>query len=245
MKTCTKCKIEKPKAEFSKGSKNQDGLQYNCNTCCAAYRKANSERLRARNAEYYAANKEIILAQKSAYYFANSAAIIAKTAAHQSKNKDSVSARKAKHYADNKSTFAAKHAAYRAANREKIRVRRAYYYGSKKEEFQIYRRKRYAENKETYLERARNRRARKRNAEGTHTASDIRSIFEKQQGLCANCQIKLSKSGRQRYHVDHIMPLALGGSNWPENLQCLCPSCNLSKGAKHPDEWAAQNGRLI
>ena len=91
----------------------------------------------------------------------------------------------------------------------------------------------------------RNRRAREFSAEGKHTAADVLAIFEKQQGLCANCQTKLFKSGKQKYHVDHIMPLALGGSNWPSNLQCLCPFCNLSKGAKHPDDWAAENGRLI
>jgi 5-methylcytosine-specific restriction endonuclease McrA len=33
------------------------------------------------------------------------------------------------------------------------------------------------------------------------------------------------------------MPLKLGGSNWPENLQLLCRTCNLRKNAKHPDVW--------
>ena len=103
----------------------------------------------------------------------------------------------------------------------------------------------YSENKEKVAAHNRNRRAREFSAEGKHTAADIQAIFEKQQGLCASCQAKLFKSGANKYHVDHIMPLALGGSNWPDNLQCLCPSCNISKGAKHPDEWAKQQGRLL
>lgn len=89
------------------------------------------------------------------------------------------------------------------------------------------------------------RRAANKNAEGTHTAADIKAIFEKQNGLCANCETKLFKSGKQKYHVDHIMPLKLGGSNWPSNLQCLCPDCNLRKNAKHPIDWANENGRLL
>jgi 5-methylcytosine-specific restriction endonuclease McrA len=41
------------------------------------------------------------------------------------------------------------------------------------------------------------------------------------------------------------MPLARGGSNWISNIALACPTCNKRKGAKHPIDWAQQNGRLL
>lgn len=98
-------------------------------------------------------------------------------------------------------------------------------------------------NSDIIRERDRNRRSLVANADGSHSRSDISLILIRQKNKCAEptCGKDLSLG----YHVDHIMPLKLGGSNWPENLQCLCPTCNLSKGAKHPIEWAKINGRLL
>lgn len=100
-------------------------------------------------------------------------------------------------------------------------------------------------NHESSIAHSRTRRARKASAEGFHTAEDVALIFSRQRGRCASCTKKLLLSGEQKFHADHIVPLALGGSNWPSNLQCLCPGCNLSKHAKHPADWARQNGRLL
>lgn len=215
MKTCTKCKIEKPKSDFSMAARYRDGLQQRCKACNADYRAANREAIRSCNAARYIAKKEEKIEYQSAYYEANKHAILAQKADYRLKNKEIIR--------ESKSIY---HAANKKYQLEKMS-------------------RNYRANKEKYLERARNRRARIRSAEGTHTAADIRPILHGQRGLCANCHSKLFKSGKQKFHVDHIVPLARGGSNWPDNLQCLCPSCNLSKGAKDPLEWAAQNGRLF
>lgn len=89
----------------------------------------------------------------------------------------------------------------------------------------------------------RNRRSRKRGAEGIHNAEDIANILKRQKYKCAECRVSVRKI--EKRHVDHIVPLALGGSNWPSNLQILCSACNLHKAAKDPLVFARQKGRLI
>lgn len=70
---------------------------------------------------------------------------------------------------------------------------------------------------------------------GRHTVAEIRAMFAAQDGKCnnSNCRACL-KDYNER---DHIMPIALGGSDNIENIQLLCRSCNCRKGALHPDEW--------
>jgi len=87
----------------------------------------------------------------------------------------------------------------------------------------------------------RNRRAKKRLAEGTHTAAETAAIRRSQKNRCVYCRVKLGRHG----HLDHIIPLSRGGSNERRNLQWLCAECNIRKGAKDPIEFARANGMLI
>lgn len=85
------------------------------------------------------------------------------------------------------------------------------------------------------------RRAKLRSAEGHHTPRDVTDLVSIQRGRCANCSVKVGR----RFHLDHIMPLALGGTNYRRNLQILCPTCNMRKKAMHPVDFARKNGRLV
>jgi 5-methylcytosine-specific restriction endonuclease McrA len=82
------------------------------------------------------------------------------------------------------------------------------------------------------------RKARELAAPGTHTSSDIKHLFHEQKGCCAYCGVSLENG----YHADHIIPLAGGGSNWPDNLALACPTCNISKKDKFLfTEWIPLN----
>jgi 5-methylcytosine-specific restriction endonuclease McrA len=100
-------------------------------------------------------------------------------------------------------------------------------------------------NPEAVLAGVHRRRARLRGLGGSYAAGDIRSIGTSQRWRCAGCKIQLDEKVRRSYHVDHILPLALNGKNVRSNLQILCVSCNLSKGARHPVLWAQSRGFLL
>lgn len=69
----------------------------------------------------------------------------------------------------------------------------------------------------------------------------IPTLYKKQKGKCAHCAAALNA----KYHADHIMPLARGGKHEALNIQLLCPTCNLRKGAKDPIRFANEAGRLL
>lgn len=113
--------------------------------------------------------------------------------------------------------------------------------GKNLEKAREYERRWYAE-KQNKAASLHNRRARKRASPGSHTAADLRAILSAQNTRCAYCRADLRKVRR---HLDHVMPLALGGTNNKENLQYLCRDCNLLKGAKDPHEYARERGLLL
>jgi 5-methylcytosine-specific restriction endonuclease McrA len=78
-------------------------------------------------------------------------------------------------------------------------------------------------------------------AGGRFTTPDINRIFDQQKGKCAYCRVSL-QSG---FHIDHIKPLAKGGSNRPSNLQLCCADCNHSKQARDPLEFARSLEMLL
>jgi 5-methylcytosine-specific restriction endonuclease McrA len=74
------------------------------------------------------------------------------------------------------------------------------------------------------------RRALEKKASGKYTIKYIEYLLVKQCNKCIACLADIAKE----YHVDHIYPLAKGGSNGDENIQLLCPPCNTKKNAQDP-----------
>ena len=77
------------------------------------------------------------------------------------------------------------------------------------------------------------RRARQRAAQGRASAQQIMWRVQMFGERCWICSAPYE-------HVDHVKPLAKGGSNWPANLRPICRGCNARKAAKWPyDKEAA------
>jgi 5-methylcytosine-specific restriction endonuclease McrA len=59
----------------------------------------------------------------------------------------------------------------------------------------------------------------------TISASVRREVWRRDGGACVDC------GSRERLEYDHIIPISKGGSSTVRNLELLCESCNLRKGA--------------
>ena len=80
------------------------------------------------------------------------------------------------------------------------------------------------------------RRALKKQNGGVLSKDIVQRLLITQKGLCACCGTPLNG----KFHLDHIMPLALGGANADFNVQLLTPSCNMRKHKLHPDVFLAR-----
>ena len=61
-------------------------------------------------------------------------------------------------------------------------------------------------------------------------------------GLCAACSQKIEAG--KAWDIDHILPLALGGTNEPNNLQILCRPCHGAKTNQSDIPRIAKTKRL-
>ena len=186
-----------------------------CTACCAARNAANSgqerERSRVRRQENPDAAREASLRWRLKHLDA-------------AREADRAAARRARAADPDKFRLANKR--WRAANKELCRQMKKAWRKA---------------NPDTARASNRNRRALQRQAEGSHTATDIKRIFSDQRGRCGYCR----KPIKSRYHVDHIVPLSRGGSNWPKNIQLLCAPCNMQKHTADAIIFAQEKGMLL
>jgi hypothetical protein len=89
--------------------------------------------------------------------------------------------------------------------------------------------------------KAARRRDRELNAEGYCTDEEKAQIRARLKDKCFYCGTHLNNGG----HIDHMVPLSKGGSNWPHNLTLACHTCNLDKHGKTAEafvHWRLERG---
>lgn len=131
-----------------------------------------------------------------------------------------------------KAKKAAYYKAYRDANKEFIAAQRKAYREANKERVAARQRAWREANKEKIAEQKAARRFRK-----TYI---INHLLVAQRGKCASCFANVI----EKHHLDHIVPLAKGGTNDRSNFQLLCPTCNFKKSAKDPLAFMQERGKL-
>lgn len=62
---------------------------------------------------------------------------------------------------------------------------------------------------------------------------DRAEIIERDRSTCHLCGKRCEPS---EIHIDHVIPLARGGTHTRENVRVACSNCNLKKGPRLPSE---------
>jgi len=70
-----------------------------------------------------------------------------------------------------------------------------------------------------------------------HVSRRRREIFERSGGRCHYCPQVLTLEGK--WHIEHMQPKALGGTDDALNLVAACVRCNLMKGERTAIEFVA------
>lgn len=225
-KFCSGCGETKSVSEFSKDSTKRNGFSSRCKCCRrksnAQWRAKNQDKVKALNAGWRSKNIEYL----AKYRAANADRQRMYDARRIKENPDRERQRHAKYRAENPDKVRETLFRYREANREKLRKKSEKYRLNNLDKHRIY---------------AHNRRARERANEGKLSTGLAEKLFKLQRGKCACCGKPLGSN----YHLDHIMPIALGGKNEDSNIQLLRSACNQQKHAKHPVEFMRQRGFLL
>ena len=239
-KCCTKCGEFKPLTDFIRLTRLKSGRASRCKACAQAWRKADE----AKKAGGIGRN---IPGEKYCSRCGET-----KDAAEfypAPKRKDGLSCRcrsctkeAANVWAENNRELSREKAReWSAANPERRRLVSALYRERNLELKRANDARHYRENKHLWRLYSEHRRARKQAAPGVVSKDIIQRLRRLQRGKCACCGKPLGTN----FHLDHIMPLVLGGRHDDGNLQLLRARCNLQKNKKHPVQFMQERGFLL
>lgn len=232
----------KPCSKCGTSDRNSSGKCRSCQKARSAqWEIDNKEKTRLRNAAYYIANKDGIDASNALWvkenperskdlhalwYVENKEQHSANAATWRRVNSDKIKVRRAAWGKANRAKLNASNAAWAERNAEKVRAKNKAHMQKNPDLYRIYRQ---------------NRRSRKLASGGALSAGLAGKLLRLQKGKCACCGQPLGN----KYHLDHIMPLALGGANTDGNMQLLRAKCNQKKGSKHPIVFMQSRGFLL
>jgi 5-methylcytosine-specific restriction endonuclease McrA len=147
---------------------------------------------------------------------------------------------------------------WRDANRERYRANGRAFYARHAERLRAERQARYDANPEKHREIARQAHARRMRRDPEQYRAWVRARWAREKDAAGSCTaeewgVVLDTYGRaclccgaeDDLTQDHVIPLVLGGTHWPWNLQPLCRRCNSAKSARSTADYRPDGGEAI
>lgn len=231
MKTCIECNEKKSFDDFYKNSTMRDGLFSKCKKCKNAMQKLwvlkNREKQRDNSKKWQLANPARVYELGRQWSLANPEKKRASSNKWRIANPEKVKTAYVKWVSENHEKKRETLQKWREENKARIAE---------------WTKKWALNNQDKRRINEHNRRA-KKCVNGSKLSQGLADrLYKLQRGKCAcGCKQMLSEN----YHLDHIMPLALGGTNTDSNIQLLCQICNQQKHAKHPVDFMQSKGFLL
>lgn len=258
-KRCKKCGIEKPLTEFYPHKKTRDKHRSACKLCAAIIQQkwdaANVERRRATSKKWNIVNAERARVRRKIWLTANAERIATLQRIWNQANADRIRELARNRYNQNS---------------EKMRLKKRAKYNANPDRYRAYSRKSYHANREKRLssmqkwkrdnpEKAKaatkawrlanptkykladlHRRTRRLKAPGAKylTTESLKARFDYYGSRCYIC-------GAPATVIEHVIPLARGGTSFPSSIRPACKSCNCRKSSKSLAEFIAYRGEPL
>ena len=219
MKICVRCGIEQTNDQFRM-------QRAQCRKCQAiqrrTWREANKEKLRLYDIAYNQTHKEQRHTRNLVYYSAHVDAMRQRARVYCAAHKEERNAYARQWYADNTKWWKERNKAWLAANPDKA--------DHMKQKTNERRRRWEREHPEKARDKCVRRRARLL-AASIIAYVDRNRVWERDGGKCHICG-KRCNAGN--WHLDHLIPLSLGGTHEYCNVAVSHPACNAARGNKGP-----------
>ena len=210
MKTCTKCHLQKPFSEFYKHCEGKNGLRPDCKSCTKIsqqkYNRTHKAKIRELGRQWAKRNPDKIRLyalrdrlKRPNYHHE-----------YHKRNSEKINARSR---------------LWHHENRERARKRRLKYYANNKERVDAGRNEWKKNNHDRVMASNHKRLALLRGASSGEVFTR-NEIYKRDNGICHLCHRKVNKN---KFVIDHLVPVSLGGEHSRRNVATAHPKCNAKR----------------
>lgn len=234
MKICTKCKIEKHRGAFCRDKSKKDGLRSSCKLCAVAYKK-----------HYYRVYKKNILQKQKLFYQLHKKAIGERHQQYYQGHKQATNKYKKEWYHIHRKQLLEQRKQYYKTNKEKILRQHKQHYRLKKTaikkqhtQYRLTHKQKIAEYKKLYRQTPKGKEVHRNGQHKRRTLYKTTNIttnwllaFRQKSTHCSICSIQMTDTPYfpNSKHLDHKIPLKVGGTHTKKNVRFICLACNLKR----------------